>query len=241
MVKMGLSENQNFVKDLHPIKIVGTIHISESAKNIVKELIEEWKPNAIMLELDDLRMQAFESESFTKTFENGKDEPDNDEDLDGVGFLKEMEKLQSDISATLSENIGEEMKTAIMMAKAKKIPVFPIDKSIEEIAAELQLKLTPKKKKDLKKRIQEEVASGSIKEQYQDLIEKIQSPEGLMEIINDLKSEFPEIIESLLTDRNQYMVNQILSYHREHADQKLLVIVGLAHLHEIYDLLKQKI
>ena len=245
LIEMENSLNEDkFIKTLDNITIVGTLHISESSRNMVEKIIDEWHPDAIMLELDDLRMQAFEhpfSYPIGITVEKMDEQDDESDELDGFGLLKEMEHLQFEISKTMSESLGEEMKIAIRKGKEKGLPVIPIDKSIEELAAELQSKLTPKKKRELKKRIQEEVSSGVTKEQYQELMEKIQSPEGLMEIINDLKSEFPEIVDSLLSDRNQFMVNQILSYRKDHPKEKLLIVVGLGHLHEIFELLKQKL
>jgi len=260
-----VSGSNHTIKEINSIRIVGTIHISKKSQDLIKDIIEEWKPDVIMLELDELRMEAFDPDKLKKSLlvdeeinldldeiedddtnedfdeDEGEDELWDEDELDGMGgfgLLKEIEKLQSDISKVMGESVGEEMRVAIEYGKLHNIPVIPIDKPLSEIAAELQDKLTPKRKRELKIQLESEEIEEDIREEFEDLVEKIQTPEGLDEFMEDVKSEFPEMVETLISDRNKFMALQITSHAKEHPKEKILVIVGLGHLQDLYEQVK---
>ena len=141
-------------KEINSIR-TGTIHISKKSQDLIKDIIEEWKPDVIMLELDELRMEAFDPDKLKKSLlvdeeinldldeiedddtnedfdeDEGEDELWDEDELDGMGgfgLLREIEKLQRDISKVMGESVGEEMRAAIEYGKLHNIPVIPIDK-----------------------------------------------------------------------------------------------------------------
>ena len=138
----------------------------------------------------------------------------------------------------MGESVGEEMRVAIEYGKLHNIPVIPIDKPLSEIAAELQDKLTPKRKRELKIQLESEEIEEDIREEFEDLVEKIQTPEGLDEFMEDVKSEFPEMVETLISDRNKFMALQITSYAKEHPKEKIHRYRWARHLQDLYEQVK---
>ena len=196
--------------------LVGVGHVFQ-LEDKIREIIEEEKPGAIALELDEGRAIALEKKSNSK----------------GNFIYSLLSKVQQIVASKYGVVAGNEMLSALKIARDKNIPVLYIDMNAYEVIEELWKKISIRRKLSLfisailtmfmsKERIEKEVKE----------FEK--EPEKFEE---KLRKIFPEFVEILIDKRNKYMVNNLLSYPPLY--EKIVVIVGEGHVKGMEELLKR--
>ncbi len=196
--------------------LVGVGHVFQ-LEDKIREIIEEEKPDAIALELDEGRAIALEKKSNSK----------------GNFIYSLLSKVQQIVASKYGVVAGNEMLSALKIARDKNIPVLYIDMNAYEVIEELWKKISIRRKLSLfisailtmfmsKERIEKEVKE----------FEK--EPEKFEE---KLRKIFPEFVEILIDKRNEYMVNNLLSYLPLY--EKIVVIVGEGHVKGMEELLKR--
>ena len=187
--------------------LVGTAHVSRESINEVSGIIREEKPDLICVELDASRYASitqkdnWENLNMTKVFREGK------------GFLLMANLVLSGFQRRMGEGLGvkpgEEMKTALDIAKELNIPHALCDR---EIQITLQRAWAGcglwNKCKLLATLLTSAFTTEKLSAQE---IEDLKNRNELDGMMNELASYLPEIKETLINERDQYLAAKIWS------------------------------
>src|SRR5574344_2199440 len=120
--QLALPENREII-------LVGTAHISQESKDLVRKTIEEEAPDTVCVELDEGRLKSLE-------------EPDRWKNMDLRVIIREhrlatlianlvLGSYQKRMGAQTGMRPGSELKAAVDTAKEKNIPVVLADRDIK--------------------------------------------------------------------------------------------------------------
>ena len=219
------------VKQINNITLIGTAHVSKDSVNEVQEVIERIQPKYICIELDEERYINLTNET---RWEN----------TDIVQVIKEKKfapllmqiilgAFQKRFAQNTESEPGAEFKMAITKASELNANLELIDRNIKITLNRIWRKLSFWKKNQL-------ITSFLLGEENENDL----SEAKLQEIMNDdiletsfasLKEDVPIIHEVLITERNQYMANNILNIT---TNEPIIVVIGKGHLQGIADLIQ---
>lgn len=133
--------------------IIGITHIDSESQEKVSRILEEVKPEAVCLELDEYRLTALlENENIelsSKLDERVKDTndvPDSEEEKGPFNYEQDFAAVLEDIGffeselarITYTDQPGKEMLIAYKLAKEMGSAIFLIDRSIHDISKVLE-------------------------------------------------------------------------------------------------------
>ena len=214
---------------MNNLKIIGTSHIAKQSMEEIRKTVEEFKPEIIAVELDLQRATALMQKQKTKL---------SFRDIAKVGakgyiFVKIGQAIQQKLGKVVGVAPGSEMKTALEIAHDKKLQVALIDQPIHITLKNFSKELTWKEKgrfaldllkgllfpkKQLKIYGIEEFDLRSIPEQ-----------KVITKIISQLKKQYPSIYKTIIADRDQYMVKQLVKLLRGNPEKRIVAVVGAGH------------
>lgn len=215
------------MKSFRNIIILGTSHIALESVNEVKRLIESEKPEIIALELDKLR--------FKKLISNRK-QKFSLRSIASSGSI--MNSIGAFIERKLGEKVGikpgEDMKTAIRLAKKYRIQIALIDQPIQITFKRLSENLTLKEKF----RFIADVILSLISSKKRIRIDLTKVPEKklIRKMIDEVKKRYPNVYKTLIQERNLYMAKYLIEL--VNLGKKTLVIVGAGHEDDLIKILK---
>src|SRR3989338_388569 len=211
------------------IQIVGTSHIARDSIEEIKKAVQEFQPDIIAVELDAQRAAALLSRQ-ERSIPLAAIRAIR---FKGFVFAKIGQIVQRKLGKIVGVSPGTEMKTALEIAKKKKIKVALIDQPITKTLHQFSSSLTWKEKG----RFLSDLITGIIwkkkkmKEYGLDRLDlkKVPSEELIQMMMKPLQKRFPNVYKTLVTDRNTYMVKQLVRLLRNQKNAKILVIVGAGH------------
>jgi pheromone shutdown-related protein TraB len=209
--------------------LVGTAHVSRESINEVSGIIREEKPDLTCVELDEGRYASItQQESWEK--------------LDLVKILKEgkgfllmanlvLSGFQRRMGGELGVKPGEEMKIALDTAGELGIPHALCDR-------EIQITLRRawagcglwSKSKLLATLLTSAFTTEKLSAQE---IEDLKNHSELDGMMNELAAYLPEIKESLINERDQYLAAKIWSGALDHSSRCIIAVVGAGHMQGI--------
>ena len=216
--------NENIVKLNYQDKeiyLVKTAHVSKNSINDVKECIEEVKPDAICIELDEDRYKKIS-------------DPDKWSDTDIVKVIKEkkvgfllvnliLASFQRRMAINMDSNSGAEMLEGIKQAKELNVPLVLADRPIKTTFSRIWNSLGLYEKSKLIVSI-----IGSIfddEEISEEDLQALKEADALDAALNEVGKEFPNVKKILVDERDAY-----LSYKIKNAPgKKVVAIIGAAH------------
>jgi len=208
--------------------LIGTAHVSRESIDEVNRIILEEKPDLICVELDEGRYASitqkdnWEKLDMVKVFREGK------------GFLLManlvLSGFQRRIGSELGVKPGEEMKTALDTAKELGIPHALCDR-------EVQITLRRawagcglwSKSKLLASLLSSAFTTEKLSAKE---IEDLKNRNELDGMMNELASYLPEVKETLIDERDQYLAAKIWSSAKEssQAPKKVVAVIGAGHM-----------
>jgi len=205
--------------------LLGTAHVSQASVAAVEKAIDSGRFDAVAVELDAQRLQALT-------------DPDALAQLDLVQVIRRgrvalfaanlaLAAYQRRLAKQLGIEPGAELKQAVQLAKAHHLPVQLIDREVgltfKRASARLgwlgKLKLAGGLMTGL-------FASDEVGEEE---IEKLKQGDMLEASFGDFASESPELYQTIIAERDQYMATRL----REEATggaRSVLAVVGAGHL-----------
>ena len=60
-------------------------------------------------------------------------------------------------------------------------------------------------------------------------LRKVPEQQVIVKIIGQMKKQYPSIYKTIISDRDKYMVRQLVKLMRENPEKKILAIVGAGH------------
>ena len=212
------------------IRLIGTSHIAKQSIEEVKTNINKFKPDIVAVELDKGRLQALLTKQKSKTpfwliFRIG---------VVGYVFAKLGSWGSKKLGKVVGVEPGEEMLTAIKLARQKNIKLALIDQPIEITLRRFSAKITFREKlrfigdifKSIifRKKAAEELG---IDINNFDL-SKVPSNELIKKLVKVMKGKYPNAYSVLVDERNKVMAFNLLNLAKKY--DNILAVVGAGHL-----------
>ncbi len=212
------------------MKLLGTSHIARQSIREIEQVIEEWHPDIVAVELDVQRAEALlqEKERTISWKAIGR--------IGVKGFLFALlgQYIQQKLGKMVGTAPGSEMKTALLAARKRKLQIALIDQPIALTLKQFSRQLRWREKG----RFVLDVVKGLFFREKQ--LEKmgwkemdlttVPSEEMIARMMEQLKERYPSVYKVLVEDRNKYMVRQLVKLLRAQPEKKILCIVGAAHV-----------
>ncbi len=212
------------------IILIATAHVSKDSVELVKQIIEEERPDSVCVELDEDRYNsiqnpdAWEKTDIIKVIKAKK-----------VGFLMANLALgayQKRIAKQLNTRVGGEMIQGIESAKQVGATLVLADRKIQTTFLRIWRKLNLWEKVKLLCSLVFSFEDDS-KVSDNDLQELLKE-DMLESVLADMRKEFPKIGDILISERDQHLAAKI----KEAPGEKIVAVLGGAHVpgvkNEIY-------
>lgn len=222
---------ENNLKRVVKIIVVGTSHVSEEAKNKIRNVFLTYKPNIIAVELDKNRAYALENNIERK---NNFFSLIKEFGLFATLFYYLGSFIQKNIGEKLDFKPGSEMLEAIKLGRENNIPVALVDKNIEDTFKNFK-KIPFREKLKLFYFI---LTGKFYDKEFKKLdLKKIPSDEIVEKIILSFKKDFPIFYDVLVESRNRHISKNIIRISNYY--DKILLIVGKGHVEGIKNILEK--
>ena len=230
-----MSENADIYRistpDSREIILVGTAHISQVSKELVRETIEAEKPDTVCVELDSGRMQSLKDpDRWKKT------------DLKEVIKKKQLATLianlvlgsyQKRMGKQTGVKPGAELKEAVDISENAGIPIVLADRDI---------KITLKRAWACTRWYRKLSLLGGLfasifdkTEISEEELEKIKEQDTLSAMMQEFGKTFPEVKQVLIDERDQFLASKIKSA----PGKKVVAVVGAGHMKGIAKTIEQ--
>ncbi|MBI4453027.1 TraB/GumN family protein [Candidatus Woesearchaeota archaeon] len=234
-----INTTKDTAKKTVQIRLVGSSHIAQQSIDDVKKNIINFKPDIVAVELDARRLEAL--------LDNEKNNGNNKQKvpislifkIGVVGYI--FAKFGSWGSKKLGKLVGvepgEEMLTAVKLAREKGIKLALIDQPIEITLARFSAKITLREKLRFVKDLIYSIffAKKAAKEIGIDInsfdLRKVPSAKIIKQLVNVMKTKYPNAYLVLVDERNRIMAHNLIRLSKTH--QKILAVVGAGHLEGI--------
>ena len=220
---------QNIVDIDDNLRIIGTAHVSTASVELVREQIEQWKPNLVAVELCDSRLRSLRQ----------PDDLDND---DLLKIIKEgksaMILLQSALAAQqrrmgmeTGEKPGAELLAAIEIAEENGIDHALIDRDVVVTLRRAWRKMGLREKW----RVLNALLWEDDDEEF-DLDELIEDSDLLTTMMEEARDAAPRAGEVLIDERDAFLAGRIQQIRGR---GKVLAVVGAGHINGIIEHLQK--
>lgn len=212
------------------IILIATAHVSNESVKLVKQVIEEERPDSVCVELDEDRYnniqnpKAWENTDIIKVIK-----------LKRVGFLLAnlvLGSYQKRIAKQLNTHVGAEMIQGIKSAEQLGATLVLTDRKIQTTFLRIWRKLSLWEKGKLLVSLLfsfDDDAKVSDKD-----LQELLKDDMLDSALTGMRKQFPKIGDILINERDQYLASKI----KEAPGEKIVAILGGAHVpgvkNEIY-------
>jgi pheromone shutdown-related protein TraB len=211
------------------IQIIGTSHIAKESVDRVKATLEFWKPDIVAVELDRGRLEGLMSKEKTKiTFRSARQVG-----FKGAAFAMIASWATKKLGKVVGMEPGEEMLTAVQLAKQQNLKVALIDQNISITLRRFSKTLTWKERWNFVADIfssiffrKREMARLGVEDMD---LTKVPSNELIEKLVERMKDRYPNVYNVLVEERNQVMARNLRMIQAEHPDAKILAVVGAGH------------
>ncbi len=213
------------------LTVIGTSHIAKDSVSMVRETMLAEKPDIVAVELDHARLQVMLSDekprfSLSMLRLMG---------LTGALFFFIGNFLQRRLGKIIGASPGEEMKTAVKLARQNGTRVALIDQPfnitmsrISGISMGEKLKLG----RDLLFGV-----TGLEKEKMRIDLTKVPPESFVRTAMKKVSERYPQLYKALVTDRDNYMAKMLATIIRMEPQSKVVAVVGAGHEREVVRLL----
>ena len=202
--------------------LVGTAHVSQRSVDLVREVIERERPDAVCIELDDGRYEALSQE---KKFE--------EQDLREVLRRKQLATLmlnlilasyQRKLGLQLGVAPGSELLEAAKVAEENGISISLCDRDVRITLRRAWQSLSWWERFRLVSELG--VSLFDSPEVSEDELARIRDQDVVTEVMNELGRMMPDLKRVLIDERDAYLAHEIL----ETPGKKIVAVVGAGHI-----------
>ncbi|MBU0758543.1 MAG: TraB/GumN family protein [Nanoarchaeota archaeon] len=215
------------------LSIIGSSHISiESVEEVKKEF--ENAPDIVALELDIKRVHGI----LNKGAKSDKKYILKKLGLKVFLFAVIAEYVQKKLGEIVNIDPGEEMRTALVLARKNNLKVALIDQDIELTLRKLTKRISFKEKMNFIG----DIFSGffSKKKMIKFDLTKVPPKHVIREMVSHLKKRYPNVYSVLIDERNHIMAGKLSHIMANEPDKKILCVVGAGHVDDIINILQKK-
>jgi pheromone shutdown-related protein TraB len=224
-----IKDSSGYSEDVHLIKkggrefiIVGTAHISRQSADLVREVIENEKPDVVCVELDEKRLLALS-------------EKNRWENLDLKSIIKQkqlstliinlvLSSYQKKLGEKLGVTPGTELLEAVQTAKEKNIPVELCDREVRITLRRAWHSMSFWQK--LKFLFGGLAGIFEKQELTEEKLAELRSKDVLSEMMDELGKAMPVLKEVIIDERDQYIAQKM----KESKGAKIVSVVGAGHV-----------
>jgi pheromone shutdown-related protein TraB len=218
-------ENNNITRielDGKEIILIGTAHVSKNSAELVKEVIEEEKPDTVCIELDEQRYQSITEGNKWKETDIFKIIKEKKATLLLMNLA--ISSFQKRMANQLGIQAGQEMIQGIESAKEIGADLVLADRNIQTTFSRIWHNVGGWGKMKLLTQIIASIFTDeSITEEE---LEKMKSQDMINTVLNDFTVMFPKLKEPLIDERDQYLSQKI----KEAPGNKIVAVLGAAHV-----------
>lgn len=218
------------------LTIIGTSHIAKQSIKDIK-LAFEAKPDIVALELDAKRLYALTHKGKNKGMPNI-----SRIGIRGFLFSLVARWVQNKLGEQVGVSPGDEMLTAVKLARKNKTKIALIDQDIEITLKRFSQALTWKEKFRI---LGDVIRSFLFKDnELKKLgiktldLSKVPSKKLIKRLLMEVRERYPNIYMVLVEERNIIMAHNLNNLMQNNPDKKILAIVGAGHEDEILRLIK---
>lgn len=201
------------------VTLVETAHVSKQSVLDVYESASHIKPDAICIELDAQRLERMENPvdySSMKLIDVIKERKII---LVAVNYI--LGQYQKRMADHMDSNVGEEMRAGLLIAKEQDLPLVAIDRDVQVTFKRIWSHMSVREKIKL---ITSLMGDNDIDLSEED-IEHLKNQDVLNNALEEISSQFPNVHQILVTERDQYMAQSI----KQAPGKNVLAIIGAAH------------
>ncbi|MCW8805182.1 MAG: TraB/GumN family protein [Ignavibacteriaceae bacterium] len=222
-------QQKKYPEDVHLIKkdgrefiIVGTAHISRQSADLVREVIENEKPDVVCVELDEKRLLALSEKNRWENL-----------DLKSIIKQKQLSTLiinlvlasyQKKLGEKLGVTPGTELLEAVQAAKEKNIPIELCDREVRITLRRAWHSMSFWQK--LKFLFGGLAGIFEKQELTEEKLSELRSKDVLSEMMDELGKAMPVLKEVIIDERDQYIAQKM----KESKGEKIVSIVGAGHV-----------
>ena len=211
--------------DVHVVEVggrtlylVGTAHVSQRSVDLVREVIEREKPDAVCIELDDGRYEALSQEK--KFQEQDLREVLKNKQLATLMLNLILASYQRRLGLQLGVTPGSELMEAARAAKDHDIPISLCDRDVRITLRRAWASLGWGQRLRL---LTELVASlFEDTEVSEEELARIREQDVVTEVMNELGRMMPDLKRVLIDERDAYLAHEIL----ETEGDRIVAVVG---------------
>ncbi|MFQ5887482.1 MAG: TraB/GumN family protein [Candidatus Hydrothermarchaeales archaeon] len=202
------------------ITIIGTAHISQDSINEVGDTIRGQKPNLVAVELCKARYEGLTQKKDIPIFDLIK----------GGNFMMMLSNtLLSFLQRRLGEEVGvkpgEEMLTAIAVAKEEGSEVALIDRDIKITMRRAIGKMGFfEKLRVIKEMFMTFAIAG---DDLEEEIDRLKDDDNLFNVLGDFKDISPNLYKTLVDERDAFMAKRLMELSKIY--ENIVVVVGAGH------------
>ena len=218
-------------KDAREYILIGTAHISQASKELVRETIEAETPDTVCVELDEGRLNSIKDPDRWKKM-----------DLKQVIKKKQLATLianlvlgsyQKRMGAQTGVKPGSELKEAVNVAEEKGAELVLADRDIK-ITLKRTWACTPwYRKLNLLAGLFASIFDKT--EVSEEELAKIKEQDALSSMMQDFGKSFPEVKQVLIDERDQFLASKI----KNAPGKKIISGVGAGHMRGIAQIIEQ--
>lgn len=229
-------EQNSYNEDVHFIKkdereyfIVGTAHISRQSADLVRQVIENEKPDVVCIELDEKRLAALSEKN---RWENlNLKQIIREKQLSTLIINLVLASYQKKLGEKLGVAPGTELLEAVKTAKEKNIPIELCDREVRITLRRAWHSMGLWQKMKL-------IAGGfggifEKQELTEEKLAELRNKDVLSEMMDELGKAMPILKKVIIDERDQYLAEKM----KEVKGNKIVSVVGAGHVKGIVNAL----
>jgi pheromone shutdown-related protein TraB len=211
------------------IILVGTAHISQQSVDEVKQVIEQYKPDVVAVELCNRRYKAItEKETWENTPVTSLIRSNNAYFLLAQTFLS---SIQRRLGKDQGVEPGAEMLAAIDQAKAYDIPIELVDRDISVTLKRAWKRMGLREKLRLFWEFLKAIVGFDEGELDELDLEELMDQDMISALMEEFGQLAPTVRDVLIKERDQYIAQKIIDVKKE--DKTVIAVVGAGHFQGI--------
>lgn len=202
--------------------LIGTAHVSQTSAELVKQVIEEEKPDSVCVELDPQRYQSITDGTKWKEMDIFKVIKEKKATLLFINLA--LSSFQKRMANQFGIKPGQEMIQAIESAKEVEAELVLADRNIQTTFSRIWGNLGFKGKVTLLTQIVYSIFSNE--KITEEELEKLKSKDTIDAMLEEFTESFPQLKKTLIDERDEYLAEKI----RQAPGEKVVAVLGAAHV-----------
>lgn len=212
--------------------LIGTAHVSKQSAELVKEVIEAEKPDAVCIELDEQRYQSITEGNKWKEMDIFKVIKEKKASLLLMNLA--ISSFQKKMAKQLGIQAGQEMIQGIESAKEIGAELVLADRNIQVTFSRIWGQVGLWGKAQLLTQVIASIFSNETITEEE--LEKMKSQDMINSVLNEFTESFPRLKVPLIDERDQYLSQKI----KEAPGEKIVAVLGAAHVPGIKEEIKKE-